>query len=70
MCVGTEQGVICVIHEWQEMMSVLNCSQVYVNQREQHVLKLEAPRRLRLILMQLLIPRFFFYLHLKAVFKC
>ena len=31
-CVGTEQGAICVVHEWQEMMSALCCRPLYVNQ--------------------------------------
>lgn len=30
-CVGTEQGAICGVHEWQEMMSALCCRPLYVN---------------------------------------
>lgn len=31
-CVGTEQRAICVLHEWQEMMSALRCRLLYVSQ--------------------------------------
>lgn len=35
VCVGTEQGAICVVHEWQEMMSALCRRPLYVTQLAQ-----------------------------------